>query len=145
MDKISGILPASARTSVSEISSSQPARPGAVATGRPAGRNSLGDRVALSKELEKIKSEMGKLPDEQPVLKDPAGTYKNTAENSKRQTIEDLNKKFFSNPKELARENADITRSEEVAENVEHTEPVMAPRFPQESHAPLTSTTETHP
>ncbi|HWU44456.1 MAG TPA: hypothetical protein VN132_13490, partial [Bdellovibrio sp.] len=62
MDKISGIIPASPRTQVADVATSQPARPGAPMTGRPMGRNSLGDRIMLSKELERLKQQ-GELPE----------------------------------------------------------------------------------
>ncbi|MGZ3770523.1 MAG: hypothetical protein ACXVCP_10340 [Bdellovibrio sp.] len=107
MDKISGIIPASARTSVADVSVAQPARPGALALGRPEGKNSLGDRITLSKKMEELK-QTGQLPEpeESPV-------YKNPAEAKKLKVIEDLNKKFFTNPKSLARED-DQTKSEET-------------------------------
>lgn len=131
MDKISSILPASPRTQVAEVSASQPARPGAPMTGRPEGRNSLGDRITLSKELEKMK-QAGALPAQAPEV-EASPTYKNTVENSKLKTIQELNKKFFSNPKEIARENSTVTRSEEILQSVEDAEPMIAPRIQQEN------------
>lgn len=129
MEKISGILPASPRTKVAEISSAQPARPGAPAFGRPMGRNSLGDRITLSKELERMK-ETGVIP-EPPT----AVTYKNPAEASKLKIIDDLNAKFFSHPKEVAKDNS-LTRSEQTLKSVEDntgfTTPTAPPR--QEIH-----------
>ncbi|MDG0815450.1 hypothetical protein [Bdellovibrio svalbardensis] len=134
MEKISSILPASPRMKVAELSASQPARPGAPLMGRPEGKNSMGDRITLSKELERMR-ESGDLPG-----LEPAPTYKNTAENSKMKTIEDLNKKFFQNPKDIARDNGGLTRSEEVlksvedSESVERGEPkVVAPRVQSET------------
>ncbi len=108
MDKLSGILPASARTQVADVSVSQPARPGAPALGRPMGKNSLGDRVTLSKKMEELR-QTGQMPalDDSPV-------YKNPAEAKKLKVIEDLNAKFFANnPKNVARE-GDLAQSEEV-------------------------------
>lgn len=107
MEKISGILPASPRTQVADISVAQPARPGALALGRPMGKNSLGDRVTLSKKMEELK-QTGQFPEPE-----PSPVYKNPAEAKKLKVIEDLNKKFFSNPKSLARED-DQTKSEET-------------------------------
>lgn len=106
MEKISGILPPSARTRVAETAAAQPARPGAPAFGRPMGRNSLGDRVTLSRELERLR-QSGELPtpEESPVYKKPQDIKKT-------KIIEDLNQKFFS-PKSLAREE-DIPKSEEA-------------------------------
>lgn len=129
MEKISGILPASPRTKVAEISSAQPARPGAPALGRPMGRNSLGDRVTLSKELERMK--------ETGVLPEPANpaTYKNPAEANKLKIIDELNAKFFAHPKDVAKDSS-LTRSEEtlksVDDNTGFTAPVAQPR--QETH-----------
>jgi len=122
MDKISSILPASPRMQMVEMAASQPARPGAPLMGRPEGKNSMGDRITLSKEMERMRAS-GELPE-----LEPAPTYKNTAENSKKQTIDDLNKKFFTNPKDIARENGGLTRSEEILNNVESSEPVIVPR-----------------
>lgn len=108
MDKISGILPASPRTrAVLDVAASQPARPGAVALGRPMGKNSLGDRLTLSKQVEELRA-TGNLPE----LEAPP-VYKNPAEVKKLKVIEDLNQKFFSNPKSVARE-GDQTKSEET-------------------------------
>ncbi|HEX7672762.1 MAG TPA: hypothetical protein VF412_01255 [Bdellovibrio sp.] len=153
MDKISGILPASARTSVADIASSQPARPGAQLTGRPEGRNSLGDRITLSKAAQKLKAAslaesneaQGAEPTPTPTPT-PAATYRNTPENSKKQVIDDLNKKFFSNPKELAREDAGITHSEEMlgAEDAEVL-PITSPHAPLGSHGLPVNKLDTHP
>ncbi|MNJ99859.1 hypothetical protein D3C87_176400 [compost metagenome] len=93
MDKISGILPPSARTRTADISNSQPARPGAPTFGRVMGKSSLSDRVTLSKMAEQMIESGG------PALQEtPPGVYKNTPENSKLKVIEDLNKKFFARP-----------------------------------------------
>lgn len=106
MEKISGILPASARTRVADVAAAQPARPGAPAFGRPMGRNSLGDRLTLSKQLEEMR-QTGQMPEPE-----VAPVYKNPAEAKKIKVIEDLNQKFFS-PKAIARDE-DITKSEEA-------------------------------
>ncbi len=137
MDKISSILPASPRMKVAELSAAQPARPGAPLMGRPEGKNSMGDRITLSKEMEKMR-ETGELP-----ALEPAPTYKNTAENSKKQAIDDLNKKFFSNPKDIARENGGLTRSEEILNDVEANEPVIIPRVQSGNPGLPTSRAET--
>lgn len=107
MEKISGILPASARTRAVDTSTSQPARPGALALGRPMGKNSLGDRVTLSKQLEEMRAAgMTPEPEASPVYKFPG-------ESRKLKVIEDLNQKFFENPKAVARE-TDQAKSEEA-------------------------------
>lgn len=107
MEKISGILPASARTKVADISASQPARPGAPAFGRPMGKNSLGDRITLSRELEELR-QSGQFPEPE-----APPTYTSSGEVKKLKVIDELNKKFFTNPKEIARDE-DITKSEET-------------------------------
>ncbi|MFM6927722.1 MAG: hypothetical protein ACKOX6_04620 [Bdellovibrio sp.] len=110
MDKISGIIPASPRMKLMETAAAQPARPGAPAFGRPEGKNSLGDRIMLSKQMEEMR-QSGQLPEpESPI------TYKKP-EMTKKQVVEELNKKFFSNPKSVARDN-DLTHSEEAFENM---------------------------
>ncbi|WP_374075404.1 hypothetical protein [Bdellovibrio bacteriovorus] len=115
MEKISGILPASARTRVADISVAQPARPGAPALGRPMGKNSLGDRITLSKQLEELR-QTGQVPE-------PAASpvYKNPGEVKKLKVIEDLNQKFFANPKDIARD-SDLAKSEEALKKVDSNE-----------------------
>lgn len=108
MEKISGILPASARTSVTDTSLAQPARPGAPAFGRPMGKNSLGDRVTLSKQLEQARKN-GLAPQAE-----ESAVYKNPTEAKKLKVIEDLNAKFFANPKLEARDGGEGVKSEET-------------------------------
>ncbi len=124
MDKISGIIPASPRMKLMEMAAAQPARPGAPAFGRPEGKNSLGDRIILSKQLEEMR-QSGQMPEvEAPV------TYKKP-EVTKKQVVEDLNKKFFTNPKELARD-SDLSFSEETLENMSSSQDIN----PNPSHQP---------
>lgn len=115
MEKISGILPASARTRVADISVAQPARPGAPALGRPMGKNSLGDRVTLSKQLEELR-QTG-----QPPETEASPVYKNPGEVKKLKVIEDLNQKFFASPKDIARD-SDLAKSEEALKKVDSNE-----------------------
>ena len=95
MEKISGIIPQSPRMKLMEVASAQPARPGAPEMGRPAGKNSIGERITMSKQLDELR-DSGQLPA-------PAAppVYKNTEAN-KLKVIEDINKKFFSSPGQLA-------------------------------------------
>lgn len=106
MEKISGIIPPSARTQVADTSVAQPARPGAPALGRPMGKNSLGDRITLSKKIEEMKRS-GELPSPE-----SSSGYKDTEENRKLKVIQDINRNFFS-PKGLARD-SDMSKSEEL-------------------------------
>lgn len=124
MQKISGILPASARTSVADISVAQPARPGAPTLGRPEGKNSLGDRITLSKEAEKF-LESGAIA----TADRPLATYKDTPENNKLKIIDDLNKKFFSRPTDLAKEGED-TLAEETIKRYESSKGAVADSAP---------------
>ncbi|WP_413558690.1 hypothetical protein [Bdellovibrio sp. HCB209] len=125
MEKISGILPASARTKMIDTSSSLAARPGAPEFGRMQGKNSLGDRVQLSKQLEEMR-QSGQMPEPEAPI-----SYK-TPEMSKKKVIEDLNKAFFTNPKSIARENSEVTRSEEAFQNTKNAEEF----FPSQSSRP---------
>lgn len=139
MEKISGIVAASPRTQKVDVSNSQPARPGAPMTGRPEGKNSLGDRISLSKEAEKLKNEKQNL-ESSAVEKPEAKTYKNTSENNKSKIIDDLNRRFFMNPKEVAREDSQTPKSEEVLNNLESTRSSTRYALAQEeSPAPLES------
>lgn len=114
MDKISNILPPSARVRAAEIADAQPVRPGAPSFGRPAGRNSLGDRLTLSKQLQESLA-----TGEEPKVETPK-TYKNTAEGAKAQVIAKLSENFFS-PKAEVR-GSDLTSSQEVLKSVEDTD-----------------------
>ncbi|KYG66128.1 hypothetical protein AZI86_03440 [Bdellovibrio bacteriovorus] len=114
MEKISGIIPASARTQIADVSVSQPARPGAPALGRPMGKNSLGDRVAFSKQLEEFKKAATALEGPAEIATPDAPVYKNPTEAKKLKVVDELNKKFFSNPKTEARVDGGMTKSEET-------------------------------
>ncbi len=118
MEKLSGILPASARTATAEVASAQPARPGALALGRPMGKNSLGDRVTISKQLEEMRR-TGQMPE-----LEPTATYRNSSEGQKLKVIDELNKKFFTDPKNNVRD-TDQTKSEEVLTKIEEATPSL--------------------
>lgn len=142
MDKISGIIPASARTRTADVAVAQPARPGAPALGRPMGKNSLGDRVILSKKLEELRA-AGVTPESQ-VAQDPAPVYTNNPEAKKLKVIQDLNQKFFNNPKSVARE-GDLTKSEEALGKTTENESlfVVEPEMrPQASMQPVTEVSD---
>lgn len=118
MEKISGIIPANARTRSVEVAAAQPARPGAPSMGRPMGRVTktpafVEDRLSLSKDL----------PAAAPAL---PGTYTNTKpEATRAKVVEDLAKKFFdSNPKVEVR-GSDTTKSEEVLKAIEDTDALV--------------------
>ncbi len=119
MDKISRILAPTARVTAAEVADSQPARPGAPAFGRPMGKNSLGDRITLSK-----KAAESQLTGLAPQAETPA-TYKNSSESSKLKMIEKLNQNFF-NPKLEARDGQNTTSSEQVLKSIDDAD-ILAP------------------
>jgi hypothetical protein len=139
MDKISGILPQSPRMKLVEVAASQPARPGAPDMGRPRGKNSIGERITMSKQLDELR-DSGQLPT-------PAAppAYKNTEAN-KIKVIEDINKKFFASPGQLAADKESVrdssdTMSEALLKktlgNDGFIESPKTPVRPKESLAPL--------
>lgn len=116
MEKISRILPPSARTKAMDVSKAQPGRPGAPSMGRIPGEgplNMIEDQVSLST--------VEKAMDQQTPL------YKNTKENARAKIVDDLARKFFeTDPKKLARD-SNLTKSEEAVaslEEVDRTAPV---------------------
>lgn len=113
MDKISNILPPSARVRAADVADAQPARPGAPNFGRTEGKNSLGDRVTLSKIAQELRDKGG----EDQAEVETAKTYKNTPENSKKQVIAKMSESFF-NPKTEIRD-SDLTSSQQVLRSVE--------------------------
>ena len=115
MDKISNILPPSARVRAAEVADAQPARPGAPNFGRPDGRNSLGDRVTLSKLAQELREKGGE--DQAAPEAAVAKTYGNTPENTKKQVIAKMSESFFS-PKAEVRE-SDMTSSQQLLSSVE--------------------------
>lgn len=137
MEKISHILPATARVTTAEIADSQPVRPGAPSFGRPMGRGAVEDRLTLSPQA--IAS---KLSGEAPQLEKPL-TYKDSAESAKKRTIEKLSQDFF-NPKIEAR-GTETTTSQQVLKSMEDGQDLSAgaakqtPPVPQESHVPRVS------
>lgn len=133
MQKISGIIPASPRTKVADVSMSQPARPGAPAFGRPMGKNSLGDRITLSRMAEQIMQTGIPGEMEAPV------TYRPSAEASKLKVIDDLNKKFFEKPTSIAKEGAG-PHSEEALQRFESAKELKeTPPAPSENPGPRES------
>lgn len=111
MEKISGIVPASARTKSVDVSRSQPVRPGAPRMGRPEGRvtKNIEDKVTLSS----VAAERS-MP-EYPI------NYKQKVETARAKVVSDLADKFFNAPKVIARE-GDMTQSEQIAENINNAE-----------------------
>ena len=122
-----------------EVAAAQPARPGAPAMGRPMGKNSLGDRITMSKQMDELR-DSGQLP-----APSAPPTYKNSEAN-KIKVIEDINKKFFASAgqvtadKESVRDSSD-TLSESIAkktmDNDDFIESAKSPASPRENLAPL--------
>ena len=108
MEKISGIIPANARTRSVDVSNSQPVRPGAPAFGRPEGKvttAAIEDKISLS----------GLANDR---LLDPV-TYKNSAEAAKVKVIKESTQRFFDTrvPQTSAKE-SEAPLSEEILEKI---------------------------
>jgi hypothetical protein len=116
MEKISRIIPPSARTRSYDVSRSQPARPGAPQMGRPESMNVIEDRLTLSEQfLQPIMS--GETLRPTPAVNQE--TY-GPKENIKSQMVKDLTQKFFlkETPKDIAKE-TDEAHSEELATRVQ--------------------------
>jgi hypothetical protein len=116
MEKISRIIPPSARTKAYDISRAQPVRPGAPQLGRPEFEPAF-DRVMLSENL--TQSLQDRVIDK-PLRTETLNTYSKPSENVKSEMIRKMTDQFFmkkSDPKEVAQESAQ-TISEEVAERV---------------------------
>ncbi len=82
MEKLSSILPASPRVKSVDTSDSAPARPGAPAIGRPAGRNTVKDRLSISadaKEMAYKQTMSGRDPEDV----------------SRAKLVSEINRKFF--------------------------------------------------
>lgn len=89
MEKISGIIPASARTRSVDVSTSQPVRPGAPTYGRPVGRVTrapleVQDRVSVSTAERALEQ-----------YQQPATSYRNRVEARRAQIAEQTAKNFF--------------------------------------------------
>lgn len=83
MDKLSSILPSTARTRSVDMADSKPVRPGAPVYGdQKVGTTSVKDRVSLGQGL---KSELSK----------DTLTYKNPRDVSRAKMVEEINAKFF--------------------------------------------------
>lgn len=103
MEKLSSILPSSSRVASVDLDEAPPARPGAPAFGRKVGRNTVSDRVTLSKQAKEMAAQdtlMGKNPKEV----------------ARSKMVDEVNKKFFETRlKPIEKESP---RTEEIAEQV---------------------------
>lgn len=121
VEKISGIVPANARTRSVDVSSAQPVRPGAPTWGRPEGKVTkamaldpldVQDRVDLRTQVTTADK----------AVAQGTQSYKKAIENARAKVVDDLSKKFFgTNPKLDVREK-DTTKSEETLEGIEDLE-----------------------
>lgn len=118
MEKISRIIPPSARTKSYDVTRAQPGRPGAPTIGRPQSMNVIEDRMTLSDQYLDPIMKGDTLPTSK-VNESIKETYQKPIETVKSQIVKDLTNKFFAkeNPKDLARD-SDQTQSEEVASRV---------------------------
>lgn len=121
MEKISKIIPTSRRLQAEDLNSSQPVRPGAPSFGRPMGRNSIGEqkaRVIIEEEARRIADRITLSDDVTAQPPTSKSVYKDSTENKKTKMIDELSKKFFENPKTMARD-SDYSKSEEVITQME--------------------------
>ena len=112
MEKISRIIPTSARTKAVDVSKSQPVRPGAPTWGRTVGK--VTTRMPIEDRIEVSTAERGQQAAE---INNPLN-YNNKGTLAKTKIVEDLSNKFFnSTPKSLVRD-GDETLSEQVQARV---------------------------
>lgn len=109
MEKISGIIPANARTRSVDVSNSQPVRPGAPTWGRRTGHVTQAetitpeDRVSLSSDK---------------AVKEPtAPIYNNRAEMTRAKVVDQLATKFFDTKNDVR--GTEMAKSEETLAAVE--------------------------
>lgn len=116
MEKISRIIPPSARTRSYDASRSQPARPGAPQMGRPESMNVVEDRVTLSEQFVQPLMNGDSLSPQTSPLNE---TY-SPKENIKSQMVKEMTQRFFlrENPKDLAKDTNEA-HSEEIASRVQ--------------------------
>ncbi len=134
MEKISRILPPSARTSSYDVSRAQPARPGAPSLGRPQIR-SVADRLTLSDHL--TQSMADSMPMEEMPMhnsKLAAGQYR-SQDNVRAKMVREMTDRFFMrdpSAKDLVKD-TDQTHSEEVVtRSLEATESKVMPESSKE-------------
>ena len=78
MEKLSSILPASPRVKSVDTSESAPARPGAPAIGRPAGRNTVKDRLSISADAKEMAYILNDAGVKGVIYSDPLGPVRTT-------------------------------------------------------------------
>ncbi|MFN8845558.1 MAG: hypothetical protein ACK5V3_17330 [Bdellovibrionales bacterium] len=116
MEKISRIIPPSARTKAYDISRAQPGRPGAPQLGRPEFEPAF-DRVLLSENL--TQSLQDRVIDN-PVKTETLKAYSKPTENVKSEMIRKMTDQFFmkkSDPKEVTQD-GNQSISEEIVDRV---------------------------
>lgn len=111
MDKISSILPQNARVTSVDLDEAPPARPGSPAFGRKVGRNTVADRLTLSKHAKELAAQDTMM-------------MKNPKETARAKSVDEINKKFFET--RLKPVESQPVQSEEIAEK-SFEAPEMAP------------------
>lgn len=106
MEKISGIIPANARTKSVDVSNSQPVRPGAPTWGRPVGRVSQAASMIAPEDRFSVST------DRPADVVSPI--YNSRAEISRKKVVEDLAKKFFDTSPKADVRGTELTKSEET-------------------------------
>lgn len=119
MDKISGIIPANARTKAVDVSSAQPVRPGAPTWGRPEGKVTKAMALNPLDVEDRVDLRSAQTTTADKAVAQGTLSYKKAVENARAKVVDDLSKKFFdTNPKLDVREK-DTTKSEETVDGVE--------------------------
>jgi hypothetical protein len=114
MDKISSILPSNPRVQSVDMDEAPPARPGAPAFGRKAGRNTVSDRVSLSQKAKDLAAQDTMM-------------VKNPKEASRAKKVEELNRRFFET--RLQKPEIEEPVSQAVTESLEDSDRVEVGRL----------------
>jgi hypothetical protein len=112
MDKISSILPQNARVTSVDLEEAPPARPGSPSFGRKVGRNTVADRVSLSRQAKELAAQDTMM-------------MKNPKETARAKSVDEINKKFFE------------TRLKPVESEAPQSEQVLEKSFEAPEMAPL--------
>ena len=112
MDKISGIIPANARTRTVDVSGSQPVRPGAPTWGRRVGHVTEANQNQSLANEDKVT-----IAGPQNELQSTA-TYKPSPEATKVKAIDDMAAKFFNSSIKTLAKDSDQPVSEQLTESL---------------------------
>lgn len=116
MEKLSSILPSSPRVTSVDLDEAPPARPGAPAFGRKQGRNTISDRITLSKQAKEMAAQDTMM-------------VKNPKEAARAKMVEEINRNFFNT--RVKPVEAEVPKAEVVTEAL-----VTAPMVEDELFVP---------